>query len=139
MQVLKRNAEEQVRTHSSAAGDTKRPKVPSRKQFLEVELQPQLHDARIPGRGELPEIAGPEVVADIMELSVVEGVKGFHAEFQTAAACFAEYKALEEREVPIVAALSSRCVVGQIAEGAQGWKRKGRRQEHRSTGRFAAC
>src|SRR6266852_3831783 len=101
--------------------------MPGRKQFLEVQLQPKLHNARVPSRGELTEVAGTEIVADIMELGVVEGVKGFHAEFQTAAACFAEDKAFEQREVPIVAALSSRRVVTQIAEGAQGWKRKGRR------------
>jgi len=62
MQVLKRNAEEQVRTHSSAAGDTKRPKVPSRKQFLEVELQPQLHDARIQAEVNCPKLLDPKLL-----------------------------------------------------------------------------
>ena len=78
---------------------------------LEVQLQPELHDARVPGRGELTEVAGSEVVADVVELCVVEGVKGFHPEFQAAAAFFAEDKVLEERQVPVVSTLCSQRVV----------------------------
>src|SRR5450755_710235 len=84
---------------------------------LEVQLQPDLHYAWVEGRGELTEVAGAEVVADLVELRVVPGVERFGTELQAAAASFAEHEALEQREVPVVAARTTCCVVAEVAEG----------------------
>src|SRR4029077_7206817 len=87
---------------------------------LEVQLQPELHNARIEGRGELAEVAGGERVADLVELGVIPGVERLGAELQTAATSFAEDEALEQGDVPVVAAGATRYVVAQVSEGTNG-------------------
>ena len=57
---------------------------------LEVELQPDLQNARVEGRGELAEVTGTEVVADLVELRVVPDVEGFQTQFEAAATGFAQ-------------------------------------------------
>src|SRR4029077_1008242 len=87
---------------------------------LEVQLQPELHNARIEGRGELAEVAGAEVGTGLVELGVVPDVERFGAEFQPAAASLAEDEALEQGNVPVVAPGATGCVVTQVSEGTNG-------------------
>src|SRR5579871_3835339 len=71
---------------------------------LEVDFSSKLEDTRVEGRSNLSKVGGTQAVADLIEFGVVPGVEGFDAEFEAAAAGLAEHKALEEREVPVVAA-----------------------------------
>jgi len=84
----------------------------------EVYLRSQLEDSRIEGRSDLAEVGRTETVADLVELRVVPRVEAFRAEFEAAAASFVEHKALEQREVPVVAAGSAQGIVSCVAEGA---------------------
>src|SRR5260370_24346066 len=70
----------------------------------EHQLHTHLEDPRVPNRGDLTEVARRGSAADVVELGVVERVKALYAELQTASALFAEYEALEERDVPVIAA-----------------------------------
>ncbi len=72
--------------------------------LLEVDLPSELKDSRVEGRSDLAEIAGTEPVTDLVKLGVIPGVETFHTEFQPAATSFAQHEALEQREVPVVAA-----------------------------------
>ena len=56
---------------------------------------------------------------------MVPRVEGFHTELEAAAARFVEHEALEQREVPVVAARPAECVVAQIAKCTE------RREERR--------
>jgi hypothetical protein len=70
--------------------------------FSEVKLRPESQNTRIEGRFELAEVARAKVVAHGIELRVVPGVERLKPELQPAAASFAQDKALEQREVPVV-------------------------------------
>jgi len=66
-----------------------------------------------------------EGVADVFELGVVEGVKGFRTQFKTAATRLAEYKALEERYVPVLSARTVYRIARHIAKFSGEGGRKG--------------
>src|ERR1700730_1269792 len=68
-----------ARTVSSASGAGT--DFRARGHSLDVDLPPELEDARIEGRSNLAEIAGAEAVAHLVELSMVPRVEGFHTEF----------------------------------------------------------
>ena len=70
----------------------------------EIQLGSKLKDSWIEGTCHLAKIARSECIADLVELSVVPRVEAFRAEFEPAATSFVEHKALEQREVPVVAA-----------------------------------
>ena len=57
-----------------------------------------------------------EATVNCVELSMIPRVEALHAELQPAATCFAESEALEERQVPVVAARTSERVVPEGAE-----------------------
>ena len=104
---------------SSAAGKSSGTGLPGRNRELEVRFQPELHDARVEGIGELAEVAGTQIITYVMELGVIPRVESLDAEFQPAATRFAEDKALEQRQVPVIATGTTHCVVAEVAKGAE--------------------
>src|ERR1700730_5440027 len=102
---------------------------PFRVTGLEVELQPELHNTWVEGRGELAEVTRAEVGTGLVELGVIPDVERFGAEFQAAASRFAEDEALEQGDVPVVAAGATRSVVTEVAEGPNHGVRERRRIE----------
>ena len=85
-----------------------------------------MEDPGVPSGGYCTEIAGSEIGADAgaagaslawtSELRVVPGVEAFDAQLEAAAASLADNKALEQREVPVIAAGTSQRVMSSIAE-----------------------
>src|SRR5579859_7789348 len=94
---------------------------------LEVNLAAELHDSRVVSRGELAELGIAETGVNVLELSMVPGVEGFEANFQAAAASFAECEALEERQIPVVATRATETVVTEGAEQTGSRRAKGGR------------
>src|SRR6267154_688999 len=110
---------------SSAAVILSGPTVLGRKRsVLEVRLQRKLQNAWVEGRGVPAKVAGPLIAADLVELGVIPRIESFDAEFHAAATSFAEYETLEQRQVPVVAPRAAHCVVAQVAEGTDRWRRK---------------
>ena len=72
---------------------------------LEVNLAGQLDNSRRVRRLKQPEISVTQIVANVLELGMVEGVEGLQAKLQSAG--FGERKGLEEREIPVVASRSA--------------------------------
>ena len=101
---------------------------------LEDQLRSELEFSGIECRLDLAEVAGANVRADAtvvvvtFELRVVPGVEALRPKFEAAASALADYEALKEREVPIVATRATNSTEGQIAIaiGARGtnWRRK---------------
>jgi hypothetical protein len=89
---------------------------------LEVNLASQLDNSRRVRRLKQPEISVTQIVANVLELGMVEGVEGLQAKLQSAS--FAEGKGLEEREVPIVTSRSTQSVVAEVAPNAGRGSRK---------------
>ena len=79
--------------------------------WLEVNLAAELQDARIEGRVELAEVGVSNGIVGSIELGMVPSVEGLDTQFETAAARFVEHEALEQREVPVVAARAGQAVV----------------------------
>src|SRR5580704_14174260 len=96
---------------------------------LEVNLSSKLEDTRVEGRSNLSKVGGTQAVADLIEFGMVPSVEGFDAELEAAAAGLAEHKALEEREVPVVATRAAQRVVCSIAPRAHCWVGEGRLAE----------
>ena len=65
-------------------------------------------------RSDRTEVAVGEGVADVIELRVVEGVEELRTKFKPAATRLAEHEALEEREVPVLAARTTKLLNGRL-------------------------
>src|SRR5712671_966035 len=96
---------------------------------LEVGLQCELQNAWVEGRGVPAKVAGPEIAAHLVELGVIPRVESLDAEFHSAATSFAEDEALEQRQVPVVAAGTAHRVVAEVAKGTHRRSCKGGRIE----------
>src|ERR1700677_1364556 len=100
------------------------------KRCLEEQLQGKLEFPRVERASDSAEVAGTEVVADTavvnvtLELYVVPGVEGFHAELNAATAFRIEHEVLKERQVPVVSAGAANCVERQIPVSSGSWGRK---------------
>ncbi len=88
--------------------------------MLEDHLHAQLNLSRVLRGSHCPEIAVRESVADVFELRVVKRVERFRTEFKTAATRFAEYKALEESQVPVLTTRSVDRVTREVAKFSSG-------------------
>ena len=102
-----------------------RDKLPTPGVWLEVDLSSELEDSRVKRRGHLAESAVAKIGVHCVQLGVIPGVERFQAQFQAAAASFAQRKTLEEGKVPVVAARSPQIVAWQGTPSAEGWKREG--------------
>src|ERR1700761_3350974 len=107
---------------------------------LEVNFSSKLEDTRVEGRSNLSKVGGTQAVADLIEFGMVPGVKGFDAKLEAAATSLAEHEALEQREVPVIAARTAQRVVCGVAPCAPGWICEGCRAEPLAGGvRVADC
>ena len=94
--------------------------------WLEVDLAAELKNSRVVGGCHLSKVAldGAILVvsieggADVLELRVVPGVKGFQAQFKTAATSFADHEVLEQGNVPVVAAGPTQSIVAESSPSA---------------------
>ena len=74
-----------------------------------------MHVARKVRASHLPEPAVGKGGTDVLELGVVENVEGLRPDFQMVTAGFSEGEALEQRQVPVVAARTVDRTGGEIA------------------------
>ena len=93
--------------------------------FLVDHFQPELECARIKGTGHVSEIARTETSADALtrtgssltgssKLRMVPGVEALRAEFNAAAARFAQDELLKQGEIPVVTAGTTDGTVGKV-------------------------
>ena len=85
---------------------------------LEVNLATELQGSPRKRRRELPEARVAETGVHILELRVVPSVEGLNADFESAAARFAEREVLKEGHIPVIATRSTQGVVVEITPSA---------------------
>lgn len=91
------------------------------RQKSELRFQSELEHSRVERGGDLSEIAVVHGSADVLKLRVVEDVEALCPELDLAASFLAEDEALEQGQVPVVAAGSLQRVQAQVAPLPDGW------------------
>src|ERR1700691_6391319 len=93
----------------------------AQREKLEEQLQSELKFPRVKCRSDGAKVTGALVHADTsvvgiaLELSMVPSVESLDAKLEPAAARFADYEILEERQIPVVATRTAQRVEPQIA------------------------